>query len=86
MSPFHVLHPVQGLEQGTNISIYSFVDGCYARLCTPLSVCAVARHEAKSYATEVCVWHDLVNRIQVTAADIVPGQLFFRKVLKLTSL
>jgi hypothetical protein len=31
--PFHV-QPVQGLQQGTNISAYSVFGGCHARLCT----------------------------------------------------
>jgi len=31
----------------------------------------------KVYATEVRVCDDVINRIQVTAADIVPGQMFF---------
>jgi hypothetical protein len=55
--------------------------------CTPLNFCAVARHEARSYATEVRVSGDLINGIQVTAACIV---LFLttisRQGLNLTSL
>lgn len=31
----------------------------------------------KIYATEVWVCYDLVNHIQVTDADFIPGQLFF---------
>jgi hypothetical protein len=31
----------------------------------------------KVYATEVRVSDDLINRIQLTAADIVPGQILF---------
>jgi len=31
----------------------------------------------KTYATDVRVCEDLINRIQVTAAYIVPGQIFF---------
>jgi hypothetical protein len=48
---FHV-QPVQGLQQGTNISIYIFY-GCYTRLYTPLNICAVAGHEGKSLSS-VC--------------------------------
>lgn len=48
----------------------------YARLYTPRSP-AVARHEGNVYATEVRVFDDRINRIQVTAADIVRGQLIF---------
>jgi hypothetical protein len=32
----------------TNISVYIFLDGCYASLCAALNFCDVARHEGKS--------------------------------------
>jgi hypothetical protein len=44
--PFHV-QPVQGLQRGTSI-VFSFLDGCYAKLCTPLSSCDVVRHKGNS--------------------------------------
>jgi hypothetical protein len=44
---FH-LQPVQMLQQGTNTSIHSFFDECYARLCTLLNFCALARNEGKN--------------------------------------
>jgi hypothetical protein len=36
---------VQGLQQGTNVSVYSLLDGCNARLCTTLNICTVVRHD-----------------------------------------
>jgi hypothetical protein len=82
--PFHV-QPVQGLHQETN-SVYSFVDEWYARLYTPLSFCVVARHEGKSLCHGSLSLRHLINCIQVTAANILPGQMFFRPGLNLTSL
>jgi hypothetical protein len=84
---FHVrVQPAQGTQQETNISMCSFLEERYARLCTPLSLCSVSRHEGKCYATEVRVCADLINRIQVTAVDIVAERPFFRQGLNLTSL
>jgi hypothetical protein len=80
------VQPAQGTQQETNIPMCSFLEECYARLCTPLSLCSVARHGGKCYATEVRVCADLINRIQVTAADIVAERPFFRQGLNLTSL
>jgi hypothetical protein len=43
--PFPV-QPVQGLQQGNNISVYSFLDGRYARLCTQeIFSCPVVVHD-----------------------------------------
>jgi hypothetical protein len=73
--PFHV-QPVKVLQHRTNITVHRFLDECYLRFCAPLNFCAVARHEGKSYATEVRVCDNLINSIQVTAADIVTRQIF----------
>jgi hypothetical protein len=65
--PFHV-QPVQGLQQGTNFSVYSFLGERCARLYTTKRLC---HSEAWVYATEVWVCEYLINRIRMSAADIV---------------
>jgi hypothetical protein len=39
----HRLHNIQykGYSHGTNTSIYSSLNGCYTRLCTPLNFCTM---------------------------------------------
>jgi hypothetical protein len=47
LHPSHV-QPAQGLQQATIISVYIFLDECYARQCTVLNYCAVVMREGKS--------------------------------------
>jgi hypothetical protein len=59
---------------GRRALVYSFLDEFYARLCTILNFCAVARYEGKT------LWHGssgLRRHKQLTVADIVHGQPFF---------
>jgi hypothetical protein len=75
----------KGLQQGTNNSVYSFLDELYARLYTPFNVYAWRGMKKEVHASEVWFCYDLINLIQAFAADILPGQIF-RLVLNLTSL
>lgn len=71
------LQPVQGSQQGTNISIYSFIDESYARLVYPSISILLRGIEHKVYAMEVWVCDHLINCIQVTSANNIPEQYFF---------
>lgn len=46
LCPFHV-PPVQDLQRGTSISLYTFLNDSYTRQCTPLNFCAMARQKGK---------------------------------------
>jgi hypothetical protein len=72
LCPFQV-RPVQGLLQGTDISVCSFLHECYTRLCTPLNIFWRVEAWRKSW----CHGSSGVqgsNCIQTNATGFVPGQ------------
>jgi hypothetical protein len=68
---------VQGLQQGTNISIYSFIDERYTRLVYPSISILLRGIEQKVYAIEVWVCDHLIKCIQMISANNIPEHYFF---------